>query len=71
MIKIKTKKANRFEAGRQLDELVVKLGIEAVSKRIIVYTATISSWRSDFIPVTRCVAVGELHREVFQASMAS
>lgn len=66
---ITTRKANRFEAGRQLDTLVQKLGAAEVGKRFHVSEETVNHWRSDFVPVTKCVAIGELYRDTL-AKMA-
>ena len=66
---ITTRKANRFEAGRQLDTLVQKLGAAEVGKHFHVSEKTVTSWRRDYVPVTKCIAIGELYRDTL-AKMA-
>lgn len=64
---IRTKKANRFQAGQYLTELIDHFGEEEVGRHFGVKAKTIQDWKCDVIPVSKCAEVGVLYREKFQA----
>jgi hypothetical protein len=60
---IRTKKANRFQAGQYLTELIDLMGEEEVGHHFGVKRKTIQDWKSDVIPASKCAEVGVLYRE--------
>lgn len=62
---IRTKKANRFQAGQQLTELIDLLGAEEVGHHFGVKSETVQDWQRNVIPATKCAEVGVLYRERF------
>jgi hypothetical protein len=64
---IRTKKANRFQAGQYLTELIDLLGEEEVGHHFGVKGDTIQDWKRNVIPVSKCAEMGVLYREKFEA----
>jgi hypothetical protein len=69
-MKIKTKSANRFLASRQINELIERLGFEAVAAHFIIKVDTLRVWRLEFVPKGRCVEVDEFYRQEISEKVA-